>query len=114
MASAGTSAEAPLPPVTVTQTSGYDWTLGARKALHTFGWSVLVTVATITGLCLDSEPVRNAILASIPASSGPIIRAAAPVLLAAAWRFTSNWQKHRKDVPAEVTMVPLVKEPDRA
>ena len=108
MASAGTSALAPVAPITVTQTAGYDWTIGVRKAVHTFGGAALVALATVAGICLDSEPVRNAILSSIPASSGTVVKAAAPVLLAAAWRFLANWQKHRHDVPVEITAVPLV------
>jgi hypothetical protein len=111
MASAGTSAPAPAPAVTVTQTKGYDWALGVRKALHTFGAATLVSLGTVVAICLNDETVRVAILAAIPDSWGSIARVVAPVLLASAVRYFANWQKHRNDVPTEVTAVQIPEAP---
>lgn len=108
MAASGTSALAPVAPITVTQTAGYDWTLSVRKAVHTYAGAAFAAVAAVLAVCLQSDEVRAALLASLPSWAGMLGKAALAALIPAAVKFIENWQKHRHDVPVQITAVPLV------
>ena len=99
-----------MPPVkaeiTRTVTSGYDWTVSARKlvkhAALTLGSVALYAVAQ---WAMNPENVKTLV------GDSPLALLAVPLIAGLAGAGV-NWLKHRDDVPAQVTVVPLPVLPD--
>ncbi len=105
MASIGTSVVEPLPPVTVTQTKGYDGFASVRKFLK-HGAITLGSVAAyaVFQWLSNSDNVKTLL------GDSPLALLAVPLLAGLAGAGL-NWLKHRHDPPALVTVEPLPEGP---